>query len=158
MKFSDRRKKAIGVFAFILIGFFFISELIAGLFTSDQPSNTYTERLLAESVFIGVCGLCPWILFVEPYGNIRAITSLGILKRSPWTGTAFVFWSEINAIRWIPFIDNFFVFSEKGMFSINLVYQDLDKFAEAVIKNVPRSRFSRAEYKLSLAAKGPFQP
>ncbi len=155
LKFSDRRKRAIRAYTLALVLFFFALSMYAATLTLDQP------KLLSEigsALFLCVLGSAPWILVVEPYGNVRVLTKKGIIKRSPWTGTAFVSWDEMTSVRWVPLIDNFFIRSAKGSFSVNPVYENLDRFAEAVQMNLPRSKWAHASEKLSLATRGPFQP
>jgi len=158
LKFSETRKKAIKSFAFLLIGFFFVIELIAGLLTPREPEDTYLERLVAITAGICLCGLGPWVLLIEPYGSLRVVTINGILRRSPWTGTSFTRWDQIRSVRWVPFLDNFFVKTDQGLFAVNPVYENLDKFAEGIMRNVPKSKWARAERKLTTAMNGPFQP
>jgi hypothetical protein len=155
LKFSDRRKKAIWAFLLVLIAFFFALSLYAATVTPQEP-KLLTE--LGMAMLMCAFGSGPWILLLEPYGNVRVLMKNGLIKRSPWTGTAFIHWDEVDKIRWVPLLDSFFVSSKKGIFSINPAYENLGRFAEEVKKNVPRSRFLGAEDKLALAAGGPFQP
>lgn len=159
LKFSDDRKKAIWVFALFLMGFFFVLEVIGAIFAPFEPRETYLERIGTLTALLCLCGLVgPYILFIEPYGNIRVVTLNGILKRSPWTGTSFIRWDEMKSVRWVPILDNFFVTSMKGLFAVSPVYENLDKFADGVMKNLPRAKWIHAEEMLDRASRGPFQP
>jgi hypothetical protein len=155
MRFPDGRKRAIWIFAMILIIFFFALTIYIAPVRFQEPQWL---NAAGAALFMCLVGSAPWILLIEPYGNIRVITTNGILKRSPWTGAAFVRWDEIRSVRWIPFLDSFFVKSDKGLFAINHVYENLEKFAEGVLKNLPESRWIHAERKLREAQRGPFQP
>lgn len=155
LKFSDRRKKAIWAFLIVLIAFFFALSLYAATVKPQEPKLV---TVLGMAMLLCAFGSGPWILLLEPYGNVRVLLKNGIIKRSPWTGTAFIQWDEVDKIRWVSLLDSFFVSSKKGIFSVNPVYENLGRFADEVKKNVPRSKFIGAEDKLALAAGGPFQP
>jgi len=155
LKFSDRRKKAIWILVLILTVYFFALTLYAAPVRFQKPQWLNAG---GAALFMCLLGSAPWILFVESYGNIRVVTTNGILKRSPWTGTTYVRWDEIESVRWIPIIDDFFVTSEKGLFAVNPVYENLERFAEGITKNLPRSKWIHAEKRLNQALGGPFQP
>ena len=158
LRFSRTRVRAVWAFMLVILAFFFTLALVAGLEMPLEPRNDLWERMSALILVMCLCGLGPWLLLVEPVGSARVITKRGILKQSPWTGTSFVPWDGIESIRWIPILDNFFVRSNIGTFAVSPVCENLDKFAQGVIFHVPRSKWTRAEKKLTKALAGPFQP
>ncbi|MGQ9588481.1 MAG: hypothetical protein ACUVT7_08905 [Thermoplasmata archaeon] len=158
LRFSRSRKRAIWAFALLLISFFFAVTVYAGIVIPDDDPELVASIAVSTFALAVLGGSTPWLLFVEPYGNIRVVTKQGILKRSPWTGTSFIRWDEIRSVRWMPFLDNFFVSSTKGLFAVCPIYENLDRFASGVMENVPAERWVRAERKLRKALRGPFQP
>lgn len=158
LRFSRRRKRAIWAFALLLISFFFALTVYAGIVVPDDDPELWAAIAVSMFALAVLCGSTPWLLLVEPYGNIRVVTRNGILRLSPWTGTSFVYWDRIESVRWIPLIDNFLVSTRDGFFFVTPVYDNLNVFARGIMDNVPAERWARAERKLRKALGGPFQP
>ncbi len=158
LRFSQRRIKAIWGIVLFLIAFFLTLALYVGLGIPAEPRGDLFERVLAMTLVMCICGSGTWLVLLEPVGNIRVVTESGIFKRSPWTGISFISWGQIESVRWIPILDNFFVKFDSGIFAVNPVYENLNKFAEGIMKNLPRSKWIHAEKKLQKALGGPFQP
>jgi len=158
LRYSRSRKRAIWAFALLLISFFFGLTVYAGIIIPDDDPELWAAIAVSTFALAVLCGSTPWLLFVEPYGNIRVVTKSGILKLSPWTGTSFVPWNRIVSVRWIPLIDNFLVSTLDGFFFVTPAYENLNRFAGGVMENVSAEAWVRAERKLRKASGGPFQP
>ena len=158
LRFSDRRRKAIWGIVIILLVFFFLLASYVGIGIPAEPQEDLSQRVLAMTLVMIICGLGPWFILLEPVGNVRIVTKNGIYKRSPWTGKSFAEWKEIESVRWIPIIDNFLVKTRSDMFAVNPVYENLNVFADSLMSNVSRSKWLAAERMLRRALRGPFQP
>jgi hypothetical protein len=158
LRFSRGRVRMIWGIVCILMAFFLILALYVGVGIPTEPRGDLLERVAAMTLVMCICGLGPWLLLLEPVGNIRVVTRKGIFKRSPWTGISFTTWGQIKSVRWIPILDNFFIQSDSGIFAVSPVYEDLDIFAVRLMENVSKQKWQGAAMKLERARRGPFQP
>lgn len=156
--YGEKRKGSLWVFMLFMTSFFFLLTLIAGLFIPAEPAKTYLERLGAIGFGLTICGLTPWLIPLYPYGDFRVITKKGIINRSPLTRAFYVRWDQIKSVRWISILSRFVLKTEKGRIVVPPIYVNVDKFAEFIMENLPKSRWTHAERMLSKALNGPFQP
>jgi len=164
---QERKKKMIiGLSLFLQIGpplyFAPIFWPILDLTFKASDGHTYSFQEAAFVFFFLIfilCILCllPFYYVIETQFRSPIVTTKGVANRSPWSRRFFLRWDDIELVSFTTLMGNEFILkSRKGNIRIICILMNLDKFAKALMENVPREKWVKVEKKLVQALKGPF--
>jgi hypothetical protein len=114
----------------------------------DDPIGPENLAVFLMVVVVVVVPLV--IVTIEAFGVSHRISQKGIEKRSPWSRSWFVEWSEIREVSFSGAMQRFAVECPQGKLRLSFYLNGLKDFADALCANVAREKWRQAEAQLNL--------
>jgi hypothetical protein len=162
LRYDESQVKRVFAVVLFFVGWgMLISVLLARApqITAQEWQTNWAENAALIGFFYIMFGAGPWLLFFYYRGEMRVITRTGILKLAFFSRRFFVHWDEIRSVRLVTGKGStFMVKTAKGAFGVPLSYGNIGEFAEAIMHNVPASKWVKASASLRHAVDGQLSP
>jgi hypothetical protein len=122
----------------------FCLVLMTWIWVTSPTPVTGPERVGVFTVFMVVMVGSPWLIFVEVYGLHAAIEDDTIIIRSPWRGTKYMKWIDVESISYSSILDTILIRSTHAKVELPTGMVGESLFWEIVRRKIPKEKIHKS--------------